>query len=41
MRMVGACKEGTEDYFKPIALSEAKVMHPFHEHIFTFVKGTE
>ena len=41
MRMVGACKEGTEDYFKPTALPEAKVVHPFNDHIFTFLKGTE
>ena len=41
MRMVGACKEGTEDYFKPVALPEAKVVHPFHDHVFTFLKGTE
>ena len=41
MRMVGACKEGTEDYFKPTALPEAKMVHPFHDHVFTFLKGTE
>ena len=41
MRIVGACKERTEDYFKPIALPEAKVTHAFHDHHFTFLKGTE
>lgn len=42
MRMVGACKEGTEDYFKPTTFFDSKVpLHPFHDHIFTFLKGTE
>ena len=41
MRMVGACKEGTEDYFKSVALPEAQVVYPFHDHVFTFRKGTK
>ncbi len=42
MRMVGACKEGTEVYFKPTAFPELAIpLHPFHDHIFNFLKGTE
>ena len=41
MRMVGACNAGTEDYFRPTSLSQAKVVHPFQDHVFTFLKGTE
>jgi len=38
MRMVGACKEGTNSYFKP---SQGLPCHPLHEHILTLLTGEE
>ena len=41
LRLIGACKEGEMAYLKPSATASNRSIHPLHDHILTFVKGTE
>ena len=41
LRMIGACKAGETAYLKPSATTNNRSIHPLHDHILTFVKGTE
>ncbi|KAL3135217.1 hypothetical protein ABBQ38_006297 [Trebouxia sp. C0009 RCD-2024] len=40
-RLVGACKEGETAYMKPMSPANNRSIHPLHDHILTFVKGSE
>ncbi|KAL3134303.1 hypothetical protein ABBQ38_006565 [Trebouxia sp. C0009 RCD-2024] len=41
LRLVGACKEGETAYMKPMSPANNRSIHPLHDHILTFVKGSE
>ena len=41
LRLVGACKEGEAAYLKPVSTANNRSIHPLHDHILTFVKGSE
>lgn len=41
LRLVGACKEGETAYLKPVSMANNRSIHSLHDHILTFVKGSE
>ncbi len=40
-RLVGACKEGETAYMQPMSMASNRSIHPLHDHILTFTKGSE